>query len=145
MIFHKVVVCVALLGGVSIVSAAAPPNYGDVPAVLADIPAIRSWAERNSWGGNSVDVLKSGENEIALVQRSFTSGLLTNGLVVFVRIGRQWEAGLILRTVTGYTYKIVQDGDTVRLKNSASGVEVGSFSISTIARDYFAGAGKRDP
>jgi hypothetical protein len=121
--------------------AAGSANHGDVPTTLADIAAIKTWAEKSSWGGHSVDVFKSGDEEAVAVQRSFTSGLLTSGLVVFIRIERHWEPGIIFRTVTGYTYKFSQDGDYVHLRSSLSGKELGGFSISVIGQDY---AGRTD-
>jgi len=121
--------------------AAGSANHGDVPTTLADVAAIKTWAEKSSWGGSSVDVLKSGNVEVVAVQRSFTSGLLTSGLVVFIRIERHWEPGIIFRTVTGYTYKFSQDGDYVRLSSSLSGKELGGFAISAIGQDY---AGRTD-
>jgi hypothetical protein len=138
---HKALILVLLLATTSVVRAG-PPNYGDLPAKLADVPAIKFWAERNSWGGSTVDVLKSAEAEVVAVQRSLTSGLLTTGLVVFVRIDGHWEPGLILRTVTGYTYRLVQDGDYVHLRSSLSGKEIGGFSISGLGQDYVGWASK---
>ena len=100
------------------------------PAHFADLAAIRSWAQHESWGGNHVDVLKFGGREVVVVRRSFTSGLMTCGLNVFVPADGGWEPSLALRPVAGFLLKVTQDGDAVRILNSKTGTEVASFSIA---------------
>jgi hypothetical protein len=135
---------VALSAATLPATAAAFPGMIDVPPPAADIPAIQAWAEQHSFGGCSVDVFKSGEAEVVAVQRSFTSGLLTSALVVFVRIDDHFEPGLVFRTVTGYMYRLVQDGDYVHVRNT-SGKELSGFSISSIGQDDVAWKGRAKP
>jgi hypothetical protein len=101
------------------------------PARLPDIAAIRAWAEKASWGGHEVDVFKSDGRQVAVARRSFTSGVETCGLTVFVPTSRGWEPGLTL-DVTGFWLKVSQEGDSIRTVNSNSKAEVARFSVAQL-------------
>jgi hypothetical protein len=101
------------------------------PASLPDVKAIRTWAEKASWGGHEVDVFKSDGRQVVVVRRSFTSGVETCGLAVFVPTSRGWEPSLTL-DVTDFWLKVSQEGDSIRIVNSNSKAEVARFSVAQL-------------
>jgi hypothetical protein len=104
------------------------------PASLPDLGAIRAWGEKTSFGGNEIDELKFDGQQAVIVRRSFTSGVETCGLTVFVPTRRGWLPALTV-DVFDLWLKVSQDGDIIHIVNSSSKAEVARFSIAQLQAD----------
>ena len=101
------------------------------PASLADLEAIRAWAKSTSWGGAEVDAFKSDGREVIVVRRSFTSGIESCGLTVFIPTKLGWTPGLSV-DVANFWLNVSQNGDAILIANSSSKAEVARFSIAQL-------------
>jgi hypothetical protein len=104
------------------------------PAVLPDEAAVRSWAEKSSFGGNQVEVLTAGKRQVIATRRSFTSGVPSCALTVFVPVAKGWSPGLTLGDVWNGWLVLEQKGDLVRVVDARDKGEVARFSIAALSR-----------
>ncbi len=99
--------------------------------------ALKHWAEKEYFGGGFVDLVTNDGIEVAIARRSFTSGIPTCALSVFVKSEEGWEEALKLRTYRGRWFDFTQDGDMVFIRDDKSKAEVLRFSIAQLSLQPF--------
>jgi hypothetical protein len=108
------------------------------PSVRAfdGVDEIRDWAAKESFGAR-VEVLRSGDAEVAIVCRSFTSGLKSCIFSVFAKVGERWVEALSLAPYSGVWLVYEQHGDIVTVRSDKEGKEVFRFSIPELNAHVF--------
>jgi hypothetical protein len=114
-------------------SAISPPSQESPAPHFSDVAGIKAWAEKESRGGFDVNVFTWKGHEAVVVRRSFTSGIQTCALAVFVQGEKGWEEGLRLRTFDFTWLGVVQDGDSVLIRDAKTERFLTQFSISGLS------------
>jgi len=108
---------------------------------FANIQELKQWAEKNSWGGCSVDVVKHSGTEAVIVRRSYTSGIQSCALSVFIYEKAGLLEALKLRAFHGYWIDFKQRGDLITLDSydqvKGKPFEILQFSITSLALQSF--------
>ena len=123
----------AALGNVADVSVAAtrlqePLHMLYEDQWLPDVAALRR-LDPLSPGGAVVDVLDAGGKQIAVVRRSFGSGLPSCLLDVYIKTDRGWGKRLALGHYNDRSLDFSQEGDVLVIRNHESGAEQLRLSI----------------
>jgi hypothetical protein len=115
--------------------ALALPTFASAPTAtrsFENVDEIRNWAKTESFGGSEVDIVKHGDVEAAIVRRSFTSGVQSCVLSVFVKDKKAWVEAIGLRPFWGTWLGFKQSEDIVSVTVGKEAREVLRFSISEL-------------
>lgn len=121
--------CITIL----VASAGEVSKYGlDGQRRFPDRVGVEEWAAKESFGGHSIAQISWKSCEVLIVRRSFTSGVESCRLSVFVREKDAWVEALTLRPFWGTWLEVQHEDDSVRILTSRTKREILRFSIGAL-------------